>query len=357
MKEKSEFTKGQKSYLGRYVNQFKSEKKEALDSFEIESEKSISQFEEAYKDALAKIDDLEEKKSALEEKNSSLNLKLDEVNDFHSTVFEKDDDGNIISEEIEGYVEKFKDSKNEIEKIEGDIKEYKKKLFGYEDDEGNEINGLKHKIENLKDKLQTSIKESQTKLDGFTKENDAKQQELFNKIESLLKGASNVALAASFKEHKESFNISNYIWMVSFILSISAMMLLSAWGFINANYEFKDMWKYTLGNLPFIGGAIWLAIYSSKQRSQNKRLQQEYAYKEDVAKIYYGLKTEIEKLGTSELGERLNNRILQLIISVVENNPSSTLDNNSHNDKGPFLEALKNLEKLIKSNPKNDSQQ
>lgn len=101
--------------------------------------------------------------------------------------------------------------------------------------------------------------------------------------------------------------------------------------------------------LPFIGGAIWLAIYSSKQRSQNKRLQQEYAFKEDVAKIYYGLKQEIEELGGSELGVKLNTKMLETIISVVEDNPSKTLDNSSHNDKGPILSSIKSVAELVKN--------
>ena len=110
------------------------------------------------------------------------------------------------------------------------------------------------------------------------------------------------------------------------------------------------MWKGTLGNLPFIGGAIWIAIYASKQRSQNKRLQQEYAFKEDVAKIYYGLKKEIEELDDSELGKELNKRILEIILEVVSTNPSATLESRSHNDKGPVMEALNNISSLLKKN-------
>lgn len=179
--------------------------------------------------------------------------------------------------------------------------------------------------------------------------NYKKNDELFNKIEGLLKGASTVALAKAFNEHKNSFNTSNKIWITLFVFSIMSMMGLSLWGFINANYEFKDMWKYTLGNLPFIGGAIWLAIYSSKQRSQNKRLQQEYAFKEDVAKIYYGLKEEVEKLGNSELGEKLNESVLKLIIDVVSLNPSTSLDSKSHNDNGPILDSIKSISEMVKN--------
>ena len=127
------------------------------------------------------------------------------------------------------------------------------------------------------------------------------------------------------------------------------MMVLSIWGYQQSNFEFNEMWKFTLGNLPFIGGAIWLAIFSSKQRSQNKRLQQEYAYKEDIAKIYYGLKQEIDELGESDLGKKLNESVLKLVIDVVGLNPSESLESKSHIDNGPILEGLKNIGETIKS--------
>ena len=113
--------------------------------------------------------------------------------------------------------------------------------------------------------------------------------------------------------------------------------------FFAAKAELKDMWKITLGNLPFIGAGVWLAIFASKQRSQNIRLQQEYAYKEDVAKLYYGLKNEIEQLDNTELGKKLNESVIQILVETVAYNPSQTLDNHSHNDKGPILEIRENV--------------
>ena len=350
MAEEPKFKKGQKGYLQRFVNLFQSDAEIALNDFKTNAKSSISEVNEIKSELSNEITSLKSAISSLETKEQTLQSKLDEISNFSSTIFEEEDEeGNILSDQIEGFTEEFKNSKKEIDELKKEIDEYKNELFGSEDEEGNEILGLNHKIESLKTQLQTTIKESQSKLDDFLDKNNQKRDELFNKIEGLLKGASTVALAKAFKDHKESFNTSNYIWMALFVVSIISMMALSLWGFINANYEFKDMWKYTLGNLPFIGGAIWLAIYSSKQRSQNKRLQQEYAFKEDVAKIYYGLKEEVEELGDSELGRKLNESVLKLVIDVVSLNPSVSLDNKSHNDSGPILESIKSIAEMTKN--------
>lgn len=348
MEEEQGFKKGQKSYLKRFVNLFQSDATIALNDFANNTKQSLSDFEESKEVLINEIETIKELISAVEDKKDELQIKLDKISEFHTTIFEGDAEGNVISDEIEGFVDEFKDYRKEIDSHKEDIEKYKNELFGHEDEKGNEVTGLDHKIENLKTQLQNSIKKSQTELDSFYTLNSKRQEELFDKIEGLLKGASTVALAKAFKEHKDSFVTSNLIWMVLFVVSIMSMMGISLWGFINANYEFKDMWKYTLGNLPFIGGAIWLAIYSSKQRSQNKRLQQEYAFKEDVAKIYYGLKQEIEELGESELGNKLMSKMLETVLNVVSINPSETLDSKSHNDKGPIVEALNNSTEMIK---------
>ncbi|WP_108807344.1 hypothetical protein [Aquimarina spinulae] len=348
MAKEPELKRGEKGYLQRFINIFQDDAKIALDSFKDDSENTISEINDLKISLTDEISILNENIASLEQQESELQVKLEEVSNFYTTNFEINDEGEIVSEEIEGYVDKFKSYKTEIDELKKQVDDYKDELFGTEDEEGNEIKGLDHKIDSLKNHLQNTIKESQEKLNVFLEKNEKKQDELFTKIEGLLKGASTVALAKAFKEHKDSFIISNYIWMILFVASIISIMSLSVWGFINANYEFKDMWKYTLGNLPFIGGAIWLAIYSSKQRSQNKRLQQEYAFKEDVAKIYYGLKEEVEELGDTVLGKKLNESVLKLVIDVVSLNPSESLDSKSHNDNGPIIESLKNLGEVVK---------
>ena len=52
--------------------------------------------------------------------------------------------------------------------------------------------------------------------------------------------------------------------------------------------------------LTLILPLILLAIYASNQQSQNKRLEEEYAHKANVAKTYMGHKRQLEALDDSE---------------------------------------------------------
>ena len=326
MEEEKELKKGQKAYLKRIVNQFQEDASKSLDSIEQLKSELI-----AGKDGSPSL--IEKFKST----ESELNEIKESIKNIYSEIFEEDENGEILSDSIEEFKEVFEKKKNEIIGIQNEIIGYQNKLLGVQNEDGTETKGVKQKVEGFVKNLET-----------LYKTNNERQEQLFEKIEGLLKGASTVALAEAFHKHKKSFNLSNILWVITFIVSIASMMTLSIIAFVSSKYDLSEMWKYTLGNLPFLGGAIWLAIYASRQRSQNVRLQQEYAFKEDVAKIYYGLKQEIEELGDTELGQKLNEQILTIVVETVSYNPSDTLESKNHGDKGPILEALNSVAEMVK---------
>jgi hypothetical protein len=330
MEEEKELKKGQKAYLKSIVNKFQDEANEALRSIDklktdlITGKDGETSLIQKFKTTESELDHFKES-----------------IKGIYNSIFEEDENGEILNNSIEEFKYEFKKKKNEIIEIQNEIIEIQNKLLGFQDDDGTEIKGVKQIVE-----------EFVNNLEALHKSNKQRQEQLFEKIEGLLKGASTVALAEAFHKHKESFNLSNIIWIITFILSIASMMTLSIIAFVSSKYNLSEMWKYTLGNLPFLGGAIWLAIFSSRQRSQNIRLQQEYAFKEDIAKIYYGLKQEIEELGDSDLGQKLNEKILNIIVETISYNPSETLESKNHGDKGPILEALNSIVQMV--NKKNE---
>lgn len=317
-KEERELKAGEKRYFRQYINKFLEESKQAISEIQKIKNEIVQGSDSVYS-----IDEID-----------GFKKKLAELHDF---IIAEDDNGETIEEKLISFKESADKESKEILDLKSQIAKYKDQLYGTEDENGKLIPGLTHKIDNMQKQLAQNIEA-----------NEKKQQALLAKIEELLQGASTVALANAFKEHKEEFDQPNRLWQNVFVWTLIALMGFTLLSFFAAKAELKDMWKITLGNLPFIGAGVWLAIFASKQRSQNVRLQQEYAYKEDVAKLYYGLKNEIEQLDNTELGQRLNESVIQILVETVSYNPSKTLDNNSHNDKGPILEALKSISETIK---------
>jgi hypothetical protein len=104
--------------------------------------------------------------------------------------------------------------------------------------------------------------------------------------------------------------------------------------------EWDTILKAILYKSPFVAPVVWLALFSSKRRSQYERLQQEYAHKEAIARSYESYKKQLQQLKTDS--EELQRELLAKAIDAIAYNASITLDG-KHDDKLPLLQLLEKL--------------
>lgn len=221
-----------------------------------------------------------------------------------------------------------------------DLTNFYNDIFGNPNDEGKRAGGLKREIENRTQDL-SDYETAQQK----------KHSTLSEKIESLLPGATSAGLATAYKERKESYddsieNSTRVFYCSLIILSLMGLFLITdkvGWFYIDF-IEIDDpikLFNNFLFKLPITVPLVWVALFASKRRSQNMRLQQEYAHKEAIAKSYEGFKKQIENLADDK-EEVLLKQLLQSSIESVGFNASSTLDK-QHGDKMPILEELEKV--------------
>lgn len=257
--------------------------------------------------------------------------KAQQLHDLHSKMFDKPAEGQAsVAQAVTDFLVEFTQKKGELENIRKEIMGYQDALLGALQEDGQRKDGVKGRVDGY-------VKDLGDLLAKHTKE----QADLLKKVNDLLEGASTAALAKAFSAHKGSFDKVNENWMKVFVGAIAIIMLVPLLTFVLPDSDAPKWVENLLVRLPIVGGAITLAWYASKQRSQNKRLQQEYAYKEDVAMIYVALKKEIEALGEHPLGTSLKEQVLSVLVKAVEHNPSDTLDSKAHDDKGPMHDAFK----------------
>ena len=90
-----------------------------------------------------------------------------------------------------------------------------------------------------------------------------------------------------------------------------------------------------LYKIPIFGSLICLAMFASKRRSEDRRLQQEYAHKEALTKSYQSFKKQIKDLKDED--KELMKKLLDTTIEAIAFNASTTLDG-KHGDKIPMQE-------------------
>jgi len=226
------------------------------------------------------------------------------------------------AEKLNETFEKVSEYKTEIAEIETKVQEFDTKVFGKnpEDKEA-----LKAKLNTLKGELE-----------DLHSDWNSKYETLSTKIEALLPGATSAGLAKSYYDQKKSYQTPNIIWSIVFTATMVGMVYYAVQT-VSDSSDLGSAFRNILSRAPFFIPTIWLANFASKQQSQNRRLEQEYAYKESLAKSYEGYKREIEKLPTSEEKTEIMEKLIRSMVDAAGFNPSSTLEKKSHNDSPPLF--------------------
>lgn len=356
----SSMSKALKEYsttINRYSVQYRKTAKELVS--ELTSQKELSE------QILAEVDNAKiriqaysnelfegkEEQQAIKDKVDELvsyfSAEYTELHAFYLKVFEGGDEEQSIVKKtevamkaIDGHLDNASENVNEIKDQKSKLEEFYWKIFGSLDAED------KPKNNGLKQELDAGM----ANLKAYEDEQKLKHQALIEEIESLLPGATSAGLASAFSKMKDSFNkpIENYTYLfygsliIIIITSVFSMTeSISLAGIMFVKYSSAIEFFSSLSwKLPIVGAAIWLALFSSRRRSEVQRLQQEYAHKESFARSYNSFKKQIEELGDED-NEMLKSLIVKAVDSIAYN-ASATLDG-KHGDKAPAQELAEKL--------------
>lgn len=217
------------------------------------------------------------------------------------------------------------------------------------------IYGLPNKSGGLEDGLLKDFDARVANLSDFELKQIDKYTALNKEIESLLPGATSAGLATAYRQMKRSFDRPIRIFEKVFYGAVALLIVTALFSVFDSVswHEVKfakfDTWdsalKALLNKLPLYGALIWLAFFASKRRSENQRLQQEYAHKEALAKSYHSYKKQIEDLDDED--QFMQKAFIEKAIDAIAFNASQTLDG-KHGDNHP-LHVL--FEKVVDKMP------
>lgn len=345
----------------------------------------VPEFLSAIRDAKSRVEKLEADIKAYEESllgkkegdkeipgiKQEVEGKVNQIIELHSKVYDKRGDQASVAQAINEFITELTQKKNEFETIKKEVEGYEDTLFGPKNEEGQRKDGIKGQVEGY-------LKE----LSDLVTNSTATQSRLRKKSEEMLQDAATASLAEDSIKQKKSFVWLNALWAIALFVAIGMLIKAPSMDFsgglakqmvapvehaqvqlvadstvaqlptVSTQPNAEAMTHATpalpwyvlwLMRLPFVGGAIWLGWYAGKQLSQNKRLRQEYAHKENVAKLYYSLKREIEELekdgDDARLARILKVRVMRVLVNSMGHNPSTTLDSKSHDDNGPMQKS------------------
>lgn len=294
-----------------------------------------------YKQSLFEWDEsLENKVNNLIEKIQDYEEKYNSIIEYYNELLEWDEENDSIKNLIHGtyleikkyktelleWVEWNKSTKEKITHLFNEIKEYYDSIFW-----------IKEENDDTWKVITKWVKWYKEKLDNLYNTKNTEYSELKNRIETLLPWATSAWLSSAYKDMKDSFFWWNIIW--NFLFFLSLLLAIYIWKDIKVWDTLEKTLLDIIAHLPIILPLIWLAYFSSKQQSQNKRLQQEYAHKESLAKSFEWYKEQIDNLWEDEKSIEIKKLLMENIVKMTWENPSDTLDKN-HWTNPPIWEYI-----------------
>ena len=301
---------------------------------------------EKLKELQAALEQVEQKAQQVEQKLDESQVFLDQISQ-HKTSAEQwrgeietiknqssEAIGEIktLKEEIEETKDELTEKLNTVEVKKEDIDKFFIKIFGEKNEQGKRTGGLS-----------VRLSEKEKEADTFLNAQEKRYKELFEKIESLLPGATSNGLAQAYYDQKISYKWPVIIWAIVFILALVGVFITGLLSYENGvKLSFEELLNVEqatsklIARIPFFFALIWLAAFSSKQYRQNKRLEQEYAHKEVLAKSYQGYKRELESQGKTATDKEIIGALHKVLVATIAKNPSEIMDD-GHKEDTPSI--------------------
>ena len=302
---------------------------EILDDVKDSQEKINNVYNEIY--------DIDDSNIELKDSSSILN-NLRQANDnalkirktYINFYGQKDSEGN----QIQGIVSKLESACSEIEESEdkiNELKDFYEEVFNGITDDNDPKNNKKSWVDFLDEKEEY--------VNNMIEQGENDFENLKNKINSLLPGATSAGLARAYIRQRRITEKKVEKWNRIFYSSIVTFAVVFLFYFALAIYlntfSFVDFFK----SLPLWVFSGFFIYYSTQQISEYKKTADEYRHKEALASSYVGFERLIVESGNIEL----RNKLLEIATDAIGVNPSDRINSSGQIPSLTFLEKIIDL--------------
>ena len=300
----------------------------------------------------------------------SYNNKLEELKVTFGECQQKLSELSNAEQEAQAKVDKLTEKCDYASEEAEQIENLHNLLYGYEKEDGTQVEGRKKKLENVYGDLTQKAEALQANMERFEEENQQACNSAVNKakeelsavkekLENLLPDALTAGLSSAYEKNREMEQREQTKSFATFVLCIICMILLAI---VPAGINFWLWWhdkreileilmklpREMLCVLPLYIPLLWLAFFANKRANLSKRLIEEYKHKEAVSKTYEGLSKQISALTDEKISRELQARLLYNTVMLSEKNPGELIKNYNRPDN-PLLDVLNSGYELSES--------
>lgn len=317
-----------------------SKAQEQLDDI-IETKKSAKQFQEELEQKKAQLDELEEVLDETKGIHNSTEAAYKAVLSNHKSIstFAEEIFGKTIKKD-DGSTEKIKGLKDQLQDSYSNLEESIDALY-----EKNETYHIEFKAR-VNETLQSESEKNQKFIDTW----NSSYIDLRKNIKDLLPDALTAGLSSAYEQkrkNEEDELLKNQLTFKLTIYALTGMALIPIAINITRFFVYKEPLDALINGspslimliLPLYLPIVWLAYSSGLKVKLAKRLIEEYAHKETVAKTFEGLSKQIESFEDEDIATELKTKLLFNLLDISAENPGKLITDYNKSDH-PVMDAL-----------------
>jgi len=150
------------------------------------------------------------------------------------------------------------------------------------------------------DQTEQKIADYEARLADLEKQSN----EQLKTIVGLLPGATSAGLASAFDARRQSFLEPSRRWQWWFVGSVIALIALGVTGLVqlymgDGVLSYEKVLRVWLARVPIAAALVWLALYTSREASLAKRLEEDYGYKSAIAASFQGFQKQMQEIAAT----------------------------------------------------------
>lgn len=143
----------------------------------------------------------------------------------------------------------------------------------------------------IQDQIAKELGDANANLSKLMEDSSRRIEEEHKKIEKMIPGAITAKLASSFKRRKDAISQYGWVWTSLLVAASLGLVVVGIIAIVNPGDHF---WTTLPARAIVVVGLLFIEEFARRNYNIKFRLSEAYAYREALAELFYGYRSEIK---------------------------------------------------------------
>ena len=179
----------------------------------------------------------------------------------------------------------------------------------------------------IQDQIAKELDDAKVNLSKIIEDSRKKIEDEHEKIEKMIPGAITAKLASSFKKRKDAISQYGWVWTTLLVAASLGLVVVGIIAIVNPGDHF---WSTLPARAIVVVGLLFIEEFARRNYNIKFRLSEAYAYREALAELFYGYRSEIKGMKINDLSNNqqeidAEKRLVEIFMHELSEEPGAEI--------------------------------